>query len=99
VPFGRILLDPDFQAGRIDTGFLDRLLTAPPIVDARTVRRVPIVALAAAIFAQQPPPGAQPSHGQDGLHAATPRAVTAPENGEPKPGGWKTAARTEGVGR
>ena len=97
--FRRILLDPDFQAGRIDTGFLDRLLKAPPIVDARTVRRVPIVALAAAIFAQQPPPGAQPSHGQDGLHAATPRAVTAPENGEPKPGGWKTAARTEGVGR
>jgi acetyl-CoA carboxylase biotin carboxylase subunit len=97
--FRRILLDPDFQAGRIDTGFLDRLLQEPPIIDARTVRRVPIVALAAAIFAQQPPPGAHPARTDDGLHAATPRTAPVVEDGEVKPSGWKTAARTEGVGR
>jgi acetyl-CoA carboxylase biotin carboxylase subunit len=95
--FRRILLHPDFQAGRVDTGFLDRLLKEPPVADARTVRRVPIVALAAAIFAQQPPPGAQPGPSQDGLHAATPRLATAVADGEIKPSGWKTAARNEGV--
>jgi acetyl-CoA carboxylase biotin carboxylase subunit len=96
--FRRILLDPDFQAGRIDTGFLDRLLQEPPVGDARTARRTPIVALAAAIFAQQPPPGSQPARNQDGLHVAT-RPTAAPQNGETKPSGWKAAARTEGVGR
>jgi acetyl-CoA carboxylase, biotin carboxylase subunit len=96
--FRRILLDPDFQAGRVDTGFLDRLLKEPPVADARTARRTPIVALAAAIFAQQPPPGAQPARNLDGLHAATQR-MAAPQNGGTKPSGWKAAARTEGVGR
>jgi acetyl-CoA carboxylase biotin carboxylase subunit len=28
--FRRILKDPDFQAGKLDTGFLDRLLDKPP---------------------------------------------------------------------
>jgi acetyl-CoA carboxylase, biotin carboxylase subunit len=98
--FRRILLHPDFQAGRIDTGFLDRLLKEPPTADARTARRTPIVALAAAIFAQQPPPGSQPARNQDGLHVPA-RATAAPQtqNGGAKPSGWKAAARTEGVGR
>jgi acetyl-CoA carboxylase biotin carboxylase subunit len=96
--FRRILLDPDFQAGLVDTGFLDRLLQQPPKADARTVRRVPIVAIAAAIFAQQPPPGAQPARNEDGLHEAAPRMIVA-ENAGTKSGGWKSAARTEGVGR
>ena len=74
-------LHPDFQAGRIDTGFLDRLLQEPPVADARTARRVPIVALAAAIFAQQPPPGAQPARNEDGLHAATPAQPSPAGNG------------------
>jgi len=95
--FRRILLHPDFQAGRVDTGFLDRLLQEPPVTDARTARRVPIVALAAAIFAQQPAPGAQPARSEDGLHAAKPSTVTTAENGETRPGGWKAAARNEGV--
>ena len=96
--FRRILLDPDFQAGLVDTGFLDRLLQQPPKADARTVRRVPIVAIAAAIFAQQPPPGAQPARNEDGLHEAAPRMIVA-ENAGTKSGGWKSAALTEGVGR
>ena len=99
--FRRILLNPDFQAGRVDTGFLDRLLKEPALGDARTARRVPIVALAAAIFAQQPPPGTQPARSIDGLHNAAARGPQPEpaENGEAKPSGWKTAARSEGVGR
>lgn len=96
--FRRILLHPDFQAGRVDTGFLDRLLLEPTVADARTARRTPIVALAAAIFAQQPPPGSQPARNQDGLHAPAQRTAALPSNGA-KPSGWKTAARNEGVGR
>jgi acetyl-CoA carboxylase, biotin carboxylase subunit len=96
--FRRILLHPDFQAGRIDTGFLDRLLNEPVVGDARTARRTPIVALAAAIFAQQPPPGAQPARNLDGLHAAAQRTADA-QNGGAVPSGWKAAARTEGTGR
>jgi len=97
--FRRILLHPDFQAGRVDTGFLDRLLKEAPHGDARTARRTPIVALAAAIFAQQPPPGAHPASSHDGLHAATPRTAVTGDNGNARPSGWKTAARTEGVSR
>jgi acetyl-CoA carboxylase biotin carboxylase subunit len=97
--FRRILLHPDFQAGRVDTGFLDRLLLEPLIADARTARRTPIVALAAAIFAQQPPPGSQPARNEDGLHAAAPRTPASAANGGTKPSGWKAAARTEGAGR
>ena len=95
--FRRILLDPDFQAGRVDTGFLDRLLKTPAQGDARTARRVPIVALAAAIFAQQPPPGSQPARNVDGLHAAGAKQPTPGGNGGNKMSGWKHAARTEGV--
>jgi acetyl-CoA carboxylase biotin carboxylase subunit len=97
--FRRILLHPDFQAGRVDTGFLDRLLQEPPVGDARTARRTPIVALAAAIFAQQPPPGSQPARNQDGLHDAAQRTPPTASNGDTKPSGWKAAARNEGVGR
>ena len=101
--FRRILLDPEFQAGRIDTGFLDRLLKQPPRGDARTERRVPIVALAAAIFAQQPAPGAQPARNDSGLHAATPRNASATAMATPRhaagrprhaPRGWADETRS-----
>ena len=95
--FRRILLDPDFQAGRVDTGFLDRLLNEPAVADERTARRVPIVALAAAIFAQQPPPGAQPARNLDGLHAA--QTATVLHSSANRRSGWKAAALSEGVGR
>jgi acetyl-CoA carboxylase biotin carboxylase subunit len=96
--FRRILLHPDFQAGRVDTGFLDRLLKEAPQGDARTARRTPMVALAAAIFAQQPPPGSHPARNLDGLHETTKRLADAGTNGDTKRG-WKAAARTEGVNR
>jgi acetyl-CoA carboxylase biotin carboxylase subunit len=48
--FRRILLDEDFRAARIDTGYLERLLAVP---DAPVQEDVPedVVALAAALFA------------------------------------------------
>jgi acetyl-CoA carboxylase, biotin carboxylase subunit len=106
--FRRVLLHPDFQAGRIDTGFLDRLLTEPRVADDRTRRRTPIVAIAAAIFSQQPPPGAQPARNKHGLHDAQSRAALlqnlkagkAADNEQPgKANGWKQAARDGGVRR
>jgi acetyl-CoA carboxylase biotin carboxylase subunit len=48
--FRRILLDEDFRAARIDTGYLERLLALPP---AQAGREIPedVAALAAALFA------------------------------------------------
>jgi acetyl-CoA carboxylase biotin carboxylase subunit len=51
--FRRILKDPEFRAGNIDTGFLERLLAHPaPETDPR---RPIIAAVAAGIFATMDP--------------------------------------------
>jgi acetyl-CoA carboxylase biotin carboxylase subunit len=87
--FRRILLHPDFRAGNIDTGFLDRLLAEPPVHDARTAERIPIAAIAAAIFASQ--------------QNTTPNTSTStPQNGKIKNGSsakssWKNASRQEAL--
>jgi acetyl-CoA carboxylase biotin carboxylase subunit len=47
--FRRILKDPDFRAGNLDTGFLDRLLAKPS--NETDVRRPIMAAVGAAIFA------------------------------------------------
>jgi acetyl-CoA carboxylase, biotin carboxylase subunit len=86
--FRRILKDPDFRAGKLDTGFLDRLLAQPnPETDAR---RPLIAALGAAIFSstEQPPP--------------TPSAsATISTNGHSPPtnslSNWKQTARAEAL--
>jgi acetyl-CoA carboxylase, biotin carboxylase subunit len=87
--FRRILLHPDFRAGNIDTGFLDRLLAEPPVHDARTAERIPIAAIAAAIFASQ--------------QNTTPNTPTStPQSGKIKNGSsakssWKNASRQEAL--
>jgi acetyl-CoA carboxylase biotin carboxylase subunit len=48
--FRRILLDPDFRAARIDTGYLERLLAGAPMLDKCEVSE-DVVAVAAALFA------------------------------------------------
>src|SRR5262249_24776181 len=59
--FRRILDHPDFLAGRIDTGFLDRLLAAP--TGAADVHGLPeIAALSAALFAATASPAANGSN-------------------------------------
>jgi len=87
--FRRILQDPDFIAARIDTGFLDRLLSQSAMAaasssvdksDAEDNHHV--VAIAAALFAAM-----QASNSRGTTLAGTP-AVT----------GWKQAARKESVG-
>lgn len=55
--FRRILNDPDFQAARIDTGYLDRLLASSPEKSARTCceEHERVAAIAAAVFEAQRP--------------------------------------------
>jgi acetyl-CoA carboxylase biotin carboxylase subunit len=86
--FRRILLHPDFRAGKIDTGFLDRLLAEPPVHDARTAERIPIAAIAAAIFATQ-----QASAPNGGVSAKNGKAA----NGETETSKWKAASRAEAL--
>jgi acetyl-CoA carboxylase biotin carboxylase subunit len=49
--FRRILNDEDFRAGRLDTGFLDRLLARPAEAEAADARAAEIAAIAAWLFA------------------------------------------------
>ncbi len=86
--FRRILKDPDFRAGNIDTGFLDRLLTKPS--NETDVRRPIVAAIGAAIFASTEP--------QATLPGAT---ATASSNGKsalpPPVSGWKRMGRDDAV--
>jgi acetyl-CoA carboxylase, biotin carboxylase subunit len=86
--FRRILKDPDFQAGNIDTGFLDRLLTKPS--NETDVRRPIIAALGAAIFASTEP--------QATLPGTTVATATNGKSPRAQPvSGWKRVARAEAV--
>ena len=76
--FRRILLDPDFRAARIDTGYLERLLaTASPVAEPAIEVPVEVVAIAAALFASRMPSMSMParslSSAPDGVWAATAR--------------------------
>ena len=81
--FRRILKDPDFQAGKVDTGFLDRLLSSgEPAVASDDAR---IAAIAAGVFAMlDPAPGA--------ANGASPNPT-----GNGGTSVWKRAARTEAL--
>ena len=86
--FRRILKDPDFQAGNIDTSFLDRLLTKPS--NETDPRRPVIAALGAAIFAATEPKAALLNgNGATGNNGKSP----AP----PSVSNWKRTARAEAV--
>jgi acetyl-CoA carboxylase biotin carboxylase subunit len=80
--FRRILSDEDFRAGKLDTGFLDRLLSSePPKVEHEDAR---IAAIAAGVFALlEPVPGISPNG----------RSSRTAGNGGPS--SWKKAARIE----
>jgi acetyl-CoA carboxylase biotin carboxylase subunit len=83
--FRRILDQPDFQEGRIDTGFLDRLLSSPAC-DLRLEDSLEkLAALSAALFVATAPPK---SNGQNGASTSSAAGSSA----------WKRAARFEGVG-
>jgi acetyl-CoA carboxylase biotin carboxylase subunit len=90
--FRRILHDPDFRAGRLDTGFLDRLLKARPAAEAGDDAAMKIAAVAAALFNTMEP--------------GTASSLTQPVSGATKDGtrpelkssAWKQAAREEALG-
>ena len=85
--FRRILKDPDFRAGNIDTGFLERLL-ATKITEHNPQHEL-IATIAAGIFATIDPKATFP--GGDGL--------PAPANGDaaPEPSNWRRIGRVEGM--
>ena len=88
--FRRILRDEDFRAGRIHTGFLDRLLKEKIAVPASTSEEIRIAAVAAAIFAQAE---------QKGIGTSAPSAAAADDgNSSPAPrSNWKVTGRTESL--
>jgi acetyl-CoA carboxylase biotin carboxylase subunit len=84
--FRRILSDPDFAAGRLDTGYLDRLLAHPSEDTAADAPTAEVAAIAAGVFAVLDP-----------VTAA--RGDETPTNGtgaEPA-SNWKRTARQEGL--
>ena len=60
--FRRILSDPDFRAGKLDTGYLDRLLKTPPPELKREDANV--AAIAAGLFAVLDPEAAASTNGK-----------------------------------
>ncbi|HLW52150.1 MAG TPA: acetyl-CoA carboxylase biotin carboxylase subunit [Candidatus Angelobacter sp.] len=85
--FRRILENPDFAAARIDTGFLDRLLAAPPAA-GNADGRPEIAAVSAAFFAATAAPSTTGGCGNG--RARQGKAATS---------AWQRAARLEGVQR
>ena len=85
--FRRILQDADFRAGKLDTGFLDRMLASPPA--ASPARHQLIAAIGAGIFASM-----EPKATLGGPNGAAPAG-----NGEVQPeiSGWRRAGRIEAL--
>jgi len=80
--FRRILSDPDFGQGRIDTGYLDRLLASPRQAEDRNHSAV--AAIAAGVFAAMDA-------------AMAPASSNGNRNGLPASSHWKEAARQEAL--
>jgi acetyl-CoA carboxylase biotin carboxylase subunit len=83
--FRRILNDEDFKAGRLDTGFLDRLL-ARPVETAADDKAAEVAAIAAGLFAALEPGATATSNGSGSAVGAEERASA-----------WKKAARDEAL--
>jgi acetyl-CoA carboxylase biotin carboxylase subunit len=85
--FRRILEHPDFQAARIDTGFLDRLLASPGPAESPSALSE-IAAISAALFAATALPSAngRPARRRE-------------DQSSGKPSTWQRVARQEGTQR
>src|SRR5271169_3800910 len=87
--FRRILRDPDFQAGKVDTGYLDRLLKSKASEVAADPKAIEVAVIAAGIFAAMGPAAAGAGEQPVGNHSA---------NRKPKPASeWKAASRREAM--
>jgi acetyl-CoA carboxylase, biotin carboxylase subunit len=88
--FRRILTDPDFQTGKLDTGYLDRLLKSkPPEIPGGDAD---VAAIAAGIFAILDSASAVGGNGNSSTNPGNRNADGVAASG------WKTAARVEGLG-
>jgi acetyl-CoA carboxylase, biotin carboxylase subunit len=67
--FRRILRDPDFKAGRLDTGYLDRLLARKQEETSPETREPVIAALAAGLFSILEPVGTHNRNGHSQVAA------------------------------
>ena len=83
--FRRILADTDFRAGRVDTGYLERLLAQAG--SNPDPQQASVVAIAAGLFAMLDSRAAASGNGS--------KAATAGDSWS----GWKRAARIEGISR
>jgi acetyl-CoA carboxylase biotin carboxylase subunit len=88
--FRRILTDADFEAGKVDTGYLDRLLKANP-TEVRG-EDAEVAAIAAGIFAILDPASAAASN-ENAFSNLGNRSVNGTATA-----GWKRAARVEALG-
>jgi acetyl-CoA carboxylase biotin carboxylase subunit len=91
--FRRILADPDFRAGKLDTGFLDRLLQQEPADHKQDDRKKDdpqmeqVAAIAAGIFAML---GASVDVVGERASGASPEKAVIPSN-------WQSASRREAL--
>jgi acetyl-CoA carboxylase, biotin carboxylase subunit len=85
--FRRILKNPEFMAGKLDTGFLDRVL-ANPETDPVKKEHPEIAAIAAGVFAvlEQAPATRNGASGG-----------SAPASSKAGSSGWKLAGRVESL--
>ena len=84
--FRRILNDEDFKAGRLDTGFLDRLLARPVETAAADGEAAEVAAIAAGLFAVLEP-----------VTSATSNGNASMSNVEQETSEWKKVARSEAL--
>ena len=87
--FRRILRDPDFRAGKLDTGFLDRLLAKPY---HETEGQYPLMAaIGAAIFAATEPKAMFPAA------SGAPASSNGNSAASPLASNWRRIARAEAL--
>ena len=84
--FRRILSDEDFKAGRLDTGFLDRLLARPVETAAADGKAAEVAAIAAGLFAVLEPATSAASNGNASMSSV-----------EQETSEWKRTARSEAL--
>jgi len=85
--FRHILNDEDFQAGRLDTGYLDRLLARPSTSGPSDGKAAEVAAIAAGLFAVLDPAALAESHGSAGRDCCRIQSSSA----------WKNTARGEAL--
>jgi acetyl-CoA carboxylase biotin carboxylase subunit len=85
--FRRILADQDFQSGKIDTGYLDRLMQPNTGAGEANKNSAEIAAIAAAVFAL-PDSASKTTNGEASKSGGDPSLALS---------SWKRAARTDGL--